>query len=463
VWEATIDWETCSAAVNAECATIQAPLDWQDPDGELIQIALARIPALDPDSRIGSLLINPGGPGGSGIGFLSAASTLISKQVRERYDIVGFDPRGVGDSSAVVCYTDTQGLDEFFSVTWPMTPEGFEQSTAVAESFAQACDENTGRLLGYIDTESSAKDMDLIRHLLGDQKLNLLGYSYGSFLGATYAELFPDHVGRLVLDGAVDPSASAAQHEVEQAAGFEAALGAYLDDCLAGSSCPFTGTKQQAKDEIHQFLVDVGTQPLAASMYPDRILTQRLALNGIIVAMYEEAYWPYESAALGSALRDGDGSALMQLSDAYLDRGNVGYLSNQMEAFIAINCLDSRLAADLASAEEHAQALKEASPTIGEFWAYTEKQCAVWPHPQVGEPHAVSAVGAGPILVIGTTGDPATPYKWAVELTEQLESATLLTYDGDGHTAYGRSNSCISDAVDAYLLDGTVPAEGLVC
>jgi pimeloyl-ACP methyl ester carboxylesterase len=455
-------WERCTAAANAECTTLEVPLDWDDPDGETIELAIARVPATNQDKRLGSLLVNPGGPGGSAIGSLrDSLLPSISKDVRARYDIVAFDPRGVGQSTPVTCYTEAEQLDEFFAADWPRTPAGYEQSLEIVEPFAQACAENSGPLLAHVDTVSAAKDMDAIRGFLGDEKLNLLGYSYGTFLGATYADLFPEKVGRLVLDGALDPSVDGSLHEVEQAAGFEGALEAYLEDCLGTDICPFDGTVDQAKAEIHQFLLDVEANPLPTND-PDRPLTLPLAMSGIIVAMYDEGSWIMESTALLYAL-EGDGSSLLLLSDFYYERENGEYASNQMEAFIAINCVDDRLPADLASVEAHAAALKEASPTLGEFWAYTEKQCEVWPYPQVGQPHVINAPGAAPILVIGTTGDPATPYHGAVALADQLESGVLLTYQGNGHTAYGRSNDCVTKAVDTYLLEGTPPEDGLTC
>jgi pimeloyl-ACP methyl ester carboxylesterase len=438
-------------------------LDWDNPYAGTIEVALARVPASDENRRLGSLLINPGGPGGSGIGALGALIGRIGDEVKERYDIVGFDPRGVGQSTPVTCYTTTAELDQFYAATWPRTPEGFEQSLAIVEPFARACEANSGPVLAHVDTVSAAKDMDAMREFLGDEKLNLLGYSYGTFLGATYADLFPAKVGRFVLDGALDPSVDADLHEVEQAAGFESALEAYLEDCLGSEICPFDGSLAEAKAQIHQFLDDVEARPLPAATSEGRELTLPLAMNGIVVAMYDEATWALESMALTLALEDGDGSSLMMLSDMYLERLGDQYSSNQMEAFIAINCLDDRGPSDLASAQAHAAALKEASPTLGEFWAYAEKQCEVWPYPQVGQPHVITAPGAAPILVIGTTGDPATPYHGAVALAGQLESGVLLTYQGDGHTAYGRSNECITSAVDTYLLEGTPPQDGLTC
>jgi pimeloyl-ACP methyl ester carboxylesterase len=463
VWAQEIFWERCTLAKDTECATVVAPLDWDDPTGPGIELALARVKATGGTARLGSLLVNPGGPGASGLSFLPNAISLIGPDVRAAYDVVSFDPRGVGESTPVTCYQTTAELDRFFAASWPKTLDGYADSVSVVEPFAQACADNTGPLLGQVDTASAAKDLDLLRHLLGDERLNLLGYSYGSFLGTTYAELFPDRVGRLVLDGAIDPSLPSDTQEVEQARGFEAALNAYLSDCIGKQACPFRGSKQAALDQIHQLLAQIEAKPMEAGSPDGRKLTLPLAINGIVVTMYDDSTWLLASQALEGAISYDDGTGLLRLSDMYMDRLGGSYGSNQMEAFIAINCLDGRPPADPAAAEAHAAALAEASPTMGEFWAYSEQLCAVWPYPQKGAPHGASAPGADPILIIGTTGDPATPYQGAVALAQQLESAVLITYQGEGHTAYGRSNQCVNQAVERYLLEGTVPAEGLTC
>jgi pimeloyl-ACP methyl ester carboxylesterase len=438
-------------------------MDWEDPKSPTIKLALARVKATKPEQRIGSLLFNPGGPGQSGKQYLPSLLSMVGEQVQERYDLVGFDPRGVGESTPVTCFTTTEERDAYYAAGWPSTPEGFEQSVEVFKPFVEACKKNTGPVLGHVDTVSAAKDLDLLRDLLGDKQLNYLGYSYGTKLGATYAELFPKNVGRMVLDGAIDPSKPADQQEIEQAAGFQSALETYVADCLVSATCPFTGTKEDALRQINQLLVSLETQPISAGADDPRKLTQSLALNGILVAMYADETWPLESMALASALEQRDGSGLMMLSDLYLDRVNGKYKGNLMEAFQAINCLDGAPPSDFASAEAHAAALKAAAPTFGEFWGYGEKLCELWPYKSVSEPHPIAAPGSGPIVVVGTTGDPATPYHGAVALAEQLESGTLITYTGEGHTAYGRSNQCVDGAIDAYFLEGTAPPANLTC
>jgi pimeloyl-ACP methyl ester carboxylesterase len=352
-------------------------------------------------------------------------------------------------------------MDAFLDATWPSTPEGYAASEPVMKAFDDACAANTGELLGKVDTASAARDMDLIRALVGDAKLNYLGYSYGTFLGATYAELLPQNVGRMVLDGAMDPSISSTELDVAQAEGFQHALEAYVDDCLTGADCPLVSPRDAALTQIHDFLKAAETTPLPTDS--GRSLGISSALAGLFLTMYEDSYWFLLTDALTQAIEDGDGTGLLELSDMYNDRDANGYYTNSTEAFLSISCLDRRAPADLPSAEARAAQLVQVAPTFGEFWGYDEKLCDLWAYPQVGGPHQIQAAGAPPIVVVGTTGDPATPYEWAESLASQMESATLLSYRGNGHTAYGRSNDCIQGAVDAYLLDGVVPAEGTMC
>ncbi|MCL1898668.1 MAG: alpha/beta hydrolase, partial [Micrococcales bacterium] len=255
LFDQVVNWEQCDEVTSgAECATILAPLDWDQPEGDTIVLALARLAATSPDQRVGSLLFNPGGPGASAVDMLDYMRGQVGAPVKEVFDLVAFDPRGVGASTAVVCYPTTEELDDFFAASWPPTREGFEESAEVAQSFAQACQDNTGPVLAHVDTNSAANDMNLIRAVLGDEKLNYLGFSYGTELGATFADLFPDKVGRLVLDGAVDPSLPASAHDLAQARGFQQALEAYVDDCLADTACPLDGPKSNALGQIHNLL-----------------------------------------------------------------------------------------------------------------------------------------------------------------------------------------------------------------
>jgi len=453
-----LEWETCD---EGECATAVVPIDYADPGAGTTSIALARKRASG--ERIGSLLLNPGGPGGSGFDFLSSATGTVSKDVQNRYDLVGFDPRGVQHSEpAIRCY-DGPEMDELTAYDADYsTPEGVQAAIDRYADFSRTCLEKTGPLFGHVDTVSAARDMDVLRAVLGDEKLHYLGYSYGTQLGATYAALFPQNVGRLVLDGAIDPTLTPEESALEQAVGFESALRAYVTDCQGGAQCPLQGSVDDGMKQVRRFLDRVRSAPLPTGD-DDRPLTQALAFTGIAVTLYSESYWSYLTSALRTAFA-GDGSILLALSDAYYDRSEDGtYSANQTEAFWSIGCLDGRSSSDPEDMKAEAAKIVAAAPTVGSLFTYGGVLCAQWPVPEVGGLDDYSAAGAAPILVIGTTNDPATPYEQAQALAKILDSGVLLTYEGEGHTAYGRSNDCVKDNVDAYLIDGKVPAEGTRC
>ena len=454
-------WSDCGDGL--QCSTANAPLDWTDPAAGEIELALVRHPATGSD-RLGSLLVNPGGPGASGYDFVKeSVDYATDKSLQAAYDIVGFDPRGVGRSSAVACY-DASQMDEYLYGI-PAAERGTDawisELEAAASDFGSACETETGALLGHVDTVSAAHDLDLLRAILGDTKLNYLGYSYGTFLGATYAELYPSKVGRMVLDGAVDPSTSNFEVTRVQAQGFESALRAYLADCLAGTSCPFTGTVDQAMATIGSLLDSVDANPITGS--DGRKLGSSALLTAIIYPLYQANAWTYLSEMLTSVMK-GEADYAFQFADAYNGRGSDGtYLDNSTEAFTAINCVDYTYNDDPASMRAQAAEIEASAPTIGKYMTFGDISCANWPYKFEGERSEIRAEGAAPILVVGTTNDPATPYVWAQNLAEQLESGQLVTFEGEGHTAYNKSNSCVNDAVDNYLLKGTVPAEDPMC
>ncbi len=455
-----LEWERCGDRLG--CATATAPLDWENPgDGE-IELALVRHAATG--SRLGSLLVNPGGPGGSGYEFVAdSLDYAVGQPLQERYDVVGFDPRGVGRSSAVACY-DAEQMDEYLYGIVPAERGSDAWIAAVgaaAADFGSACSERTGELLGEVDTVSAARDLDLLRAVLGDDRLNYLGYSYGTFLGATYAELYPDKVGRLVLDGAIDPSASDAEVTEAQAVGFEQALRAYVEDCLSGTECPFSGSVDAAMAEVGRLLASVDESPLRGS--DGRMVGADTLLTAIIYPLYSPESWPYLSDMLESVMF-GDADPALSFADGYNGRDEDGtYRDNSTEAFRAINCLDYTYQSDVGVMREKAAAVAEAAPVIGPYFGFGDLSCVNWPYQGERERAEIHATGAAPILVIGTTGDPATPYDWAVALAEQLESGVLVSYDGEGHTAYNKSNSCVNEAVESYLIEGTVPDGDPLC
>lgn len=459
--EQVVAWEPCG---DYECATVAAPLDWDDPTGETIQLAISRSVAQgSADARIGSLLVNPGGPGSSGIDFLDYAVTgVLGQDVLDAYDVVAFDPRGVGQSSAVSCGSDAY-LDEVFLTDVEIESQAdVDAERQRAREFGESCLQNTGPLLGEIDTVSAARDLELLRQVLGDEQLSYLGFSYGTFLGATYADLFPESVGRMVLDGALDPSITGDELVLGQAVGFEEALTAYVTDCQAGRDCPLTGSVEQGKQQIARVVEGAGRKPLDAG--GGQVVNESMAFTGIVVTLYDDASWPYLTMALSEAIRENSGATLYQLANFYYDRTSEGqWETNSMEAFAAINCLDypaaERSYDELAALAEE---ISEVAPTFGRDFAF-DISCEVWPFESTAERGEIRAEGAAPIVVIGTTGDPATPYEWSVALADQLESGVLVTWEGEGHTAYGRAGDCVVDAVDAYLVEGTVPEEGLTC
>ncbi|SDQ17445.1 alpha/beta hydrolase [Quadrisphaera sp. DSM 44207] len=457
-------WVPCEQGL--ECATVRVPVDWADPAGQDLGLAVARWPATEPEERAGALLVNPGGPGASGVAWVRRAGRgVVSPAVAARYDVVGFDPRGVGSSSPVDCVSDAE-LDAQLAGGAAAGSGGapspdLQELRRDAEAFAAGCAERTGPLLAHVDTASAARDLDVLRAVLGSQRLHYLGKSYGAQLGATYADLFPQRVGRLVLDGALDPAASYVDVAVEQAEGLEGALRAYAEDCPQRSGCPLAQDPEAAVEQVRDVLEAARTAPLPTGT--DRPLTAALATTGVVAALYDDASWPALDEGLARAQRD-DGSVLLRMADAYADRRPDGtYASNIMEAFHAVTCLDHPVDASAGAVEAAARRVEAASPTFGASLARGEVLCGVWPAAPVGAPGPVTAEGAAPVLVVGTTGDPATPYAWSQALADQLSSGRLLTWDGEGHTAYRRGSACVDAAVDGYLLDGVLPGEGATC
>lgn len=452
-----IDWSECD---SGECGNLTVPIDYAAPQNGSIELALLRVAAQG--KRQGSLVVNPGGPGASGVDYAEAAGFIVSPAVGEAYDIVGFDPRGVARSAPIECYSDARMDDLLGSDPSPDDEAEQAQIDSLLKDFADSCGQAAPDLLGHVSTVEAAKDMDVLRAALGEEQLDYLGASYGTFLGTTYAALFPDRVGRFVLDGALDPTLSNLEIGRGQAGGFEQATRSYVQDCIDSGDCPLGDDVDAGMQRLTQFLDEVDADPLPVEGDTVGELTEGWALLGIVVAMYDQSAWPILTDALERAF-DGDGSRLMFLANIYADRSAEGeYSGNGNQAIYAVNCLD-RPAIDEGRTDEEIRAdFEQVAPTFGRYLA-GEGACAYWPAQASQTIEDYSAAGAAPIVVIGTTGDPATPYEWAQNLAEILDSGVLISYEGEGHTAYGRSNSCVDDAVDAYLLEGTVPEDGLSC
>lgn len=457
-----LKWRDCGVS-GFRCTTMKAPLDYAKPDGEEIKLAVSRKKATGPGKRIGSLLVNPGGPGGSAIGYLQGYAAIgYPAQVRARYDMVAIDPRGVARSEPVECLTGAQ-MDAYTQVD--QTPDDAGEVAKLSgafEKFATGCEKRSGEILPHVSTVETARDMDILRALLGDEHLNYVGASYGTFLGATYAGLFPGRSGRLVLDGAIDPSLSSVEMNRGQTAGFETAFQSFAADCVKKADCPLAASSaEDAATALKQLFTDLDAKPIDTG--ETRKLTESLATTGVIAAMYDESAWPQLREALAAAQK-GDGSGLLALADSYYEREPNGTYANLMYANAAVNCLD--LPPAFASSQAVTQALpsfEKASPVFGKGFAWAALNCAYWPVRATGTAHPIKAEGAAPIVVVGTTRDPATPYAWARALAGQLSSGTLLTYEGDGHTAYGRGSDCIDTAINTYLLEGTPPPAGKKC
>lgn len=451
-------WQPCEK--EFQCAKVTVPLDYGNPGGDTIQIAALR--AASTGKKTGSLLVNPGGPGASGYDFVKdAAGTHFSAAVRNAYDLVGFDPRGVKRSAPVTCLTDAE-RDAARAKTYPYETEaGLAEALADTKAIADQCAAQTGPVLGHIDTVSSAKDLDVLRAVVNDTKLNYLGYSYGTFLGSTYASLFPANVGRMVLDGALDPSISNEDLTSGQARAFEKALHSYVASCQKQGKCPLGGDVESGVQQIRDLINSVQQTPRTAK--DGRLVNATTLVSGLITPLYNDQSWPALTQALEAAV-SGDVSLMLRLADLGADRSPDGtYTSNSTFAFNAINCLDYPMVSDSEGMRAEEKRLEQDSPTLGYFFAYGGITCAEWPYKNVRTPAPVEYSGDSPIVVIGTTGDPATPVDWAASLRKQLGNASLLTWRGEGHTAYGRANSCLEDSVDNYLVSGKLPADNTVC
>ena len=471
-----VEWYDCVGTGGMEksadrtgfqCAKVTVPLDYSQPDGQTIEIAMKKHLATG-SVRQGTLFMNPGGPGGSGVDNVGAMATTTFAGVQKAYDIIGFDPRGVGSSTAITCSTDAEAkaMEGVSPVDGAGAPVAFEKRAAVmSERFKQLeadCASRTKptELLDHVDTVSVARDLDVLRALSGDQKLNYTGFSYGTYLGATYAELFPANTGRLVLDGALDPSLSYSERRQGQALGFERALRNYVAWCQSGQSCPLTGDTDAGVKQVGDVFTSANQSPVPSSD-PNRPVTgeEMKRIVGFVL-YFPESSWSAVSEALGQVINEHDASAFRAMADQIAAQPQVNAGAN-----IGINCLDYRVEGDMATWTAQSKELERIAPRFATVTEAGDLGCQAWGHTGTQPSKALHAKGAAPILVIGTTGDPATPYEWAEALADQLDSGQLLTWEGNGHAAYTNSGHgpCVTQAVDTYLLTGTMPKKGLTC
>ena len=471
-----VEWYDCVAAAGVErsaektgfqCAKVAVPLDYSQPGGQTIEIAMKKHLATG-SVRQGTLFVNPGGPGASGVDSVGATATTTFAGVQRAYDIIGFDPRGIGSSTAITCSTEAEAkaMEGVSPVDAAGAPVAFEKrATVMSERFKQLeadCASRTKptELLDHVDTVSVARDLDILRALSGDQKLNYTGFSYGTYLGATYAELFPANTGRLVLDGALDPSLSYSERRQGQARGFERALRNYVSWCQSGQSCPLTGDTDAGLQQIGDVFTSANQSPVPSSD-PNRPVTgeEMKRIVGFIL-YFPESSWSAVSEALGQVINEHDASAFRAMADQIAAQPQVNAGAN-----IGINCLDYRVEGNMATWTAQSKELERIAPRFATVTEAGDLGCQAWGHTGTQPSKALHAKGAAPILVIGTTGDPATPYEWAEALADQLDSGQLLTWEGNGHAAYTNSGHgpCVTQAVDTYLLTGTMPKKGLTC
>ncbi len=453
-----VSWSDCGGGF--QCGIVDVPRDYADPTGPTVRLALIRLPASDPAHRIGSLLVNPGGPGESGVDFVrQGASTLFPRTLLARFDIVGFDPRGVGASTPIRC---VDNLDHFIPAdATGDTPAELANLESGAKTFATECGARNAALLPWVATIDVARDLDEIRAAVGDTKLTYLGFSYGTLIGEEYASLFPTRIRAMALDGVIDPALDEEQLRAGQARGFEASLDAFLADCAAHASCPFHsgGAPGPAFDALMR---RIDQHPIPTPRLGNREpVGPTQAWEGVMQSLYAQAAWPVLAQALAEA-RAGDASLLLLLGDPLRGRNPDGSYSNLIDAYDAVTCLDWPSPRDPAAYTAMAAQFVRFAPRVGRLLALNDLPCAYWPVPPVRTPGPLAAPGAPPIVLVGSTGDPATPYAWAQAVARQIASSVLVTRVGQGHTAYPVS-SCVSSAVDTYLIDLTPPAAGLRC
>lgn len=457
-YDQRIDWKACG---SAECGKVTVPLDYANPDGETIELSVTRV-ASNGDGRLGSLFVNPGGPGGSAVEYAQAADYVVTDQIRNAYDIVGVDPRGVGQSTPVTCLTDKQ-IDALVAIDGtPDTPAETQALIDMAPVPGRGCAAKGDPIFAHMGTEDTVRDLDITRAAVGDPVLNYLGKSYGSLIGQVYAQLFPGNVGRMVIDGILPAALDNVAITEGQAIAFEEAFADFAADCSSHSDCPFEGSGPQVADALRSWITGLDAEPIPVGK---RSVNEAIAAYAVASYLYFPSYdYPQLRSALEAAVNKRDGAPLMDLLDQRISRDPDGkYTDNSNDAFYAVTCLDRPYTGTVDEIQSLAKAWQDSAPTFGTGLAWGLLTCKDWPANTVDRITNVTAPGAPPILVVSTTHDPATPYAWGVQVAQTLENATLLTYDSHGHTAYTEGSECIDRNVDAFLLRGTMPTAGTVC
>ncbi|WP_197379818.1 alpha/beta hydrolase [Mycolicibacterium mengxianglii] len=467
---APVSWEPCQfngpAQVDlppgTECGLLAVPINYDDPDGDALDLALIRFPATG--KKIGSLVFNPGGPGESGIQAAFGILASLPEEIRQQFDFVGFDPRGVASSSpALWCNSDADNDRQRAEPVVEYTPEGVEYLNKETEEFVQRCVDKMGvDFLANVGTENVAKDLDRIREALGDEKLTYLGYSYGTRIGSEYAEQFPHNVRAMILDGAIDPNADPIEADIAQAEAFQSAFDDYAADCATSPDCPLGTDPAKAVEAYRDLLDPLATKP--APTKDPRGLSHFDATTATIMALYSPQLWRHLTMGL-TELQAGRGDTLLTLADMYMRRDATGHYSNATDVRIAVNCMDKQRITDMAVLVDQDRRMREAAPFLsyGDFTGLVpQSTCNMWPVPPTSEAHEMSVPDLPAPLVVSITGDPATPYQAGVELADQLGGG-LVTFDGTQHTVTFQGNECVDDYAKRYLIDGAMPPPNAKC
>jgi pimeloyl-ACP methyl ester carboxylesterase len=464
-----VNWSQCDLTssdvripAGAECGMLSVPVDYTKPDGDVARIAMIRFPATG--QKIGSLVVNPGGPGESGVQAAASLVGAMPESIRQRFDLVGFDPRGVGLSTpAVWCNSDADNDKLRADPEVDYTPEGVAHIESETKDFVARCGEKMGdEFLANVGTASVVKDLDSIRATLGDQKLTYLGYSYGTRIGSAYAEAYPQNVRAMILDGAVDPNADPTEADIRQAAAFQTAFNDYAADCAKSANCPL-GTDPAKAVDVYKSLVEPLVQNPAKTKDP-RGLSYSDAIVGTILPLYSPNLWRHLTQAL-TELKNGGGDTMLALADLYMGRDEQGHYNNSTDVRVAVNCVDEPPVTDRAKVIDEDRRAREVAPfmSYGEFTGDAPLgTCAFWPVPPTSKPHQISVAGLPPILVVSTTNDPATPYQAGVDLAKEL-GGSLLTFQGTQHTVVFQGNTCVDDIAAKYLIDVVPPPAGARC
>ena len=454
-------WQDCYE--DFQCTTLDVPVDYSDLTVGTFEISVLRYLAADQKNRIGSLVVNPGGPGSSGVNYAYNAEYLFSPDITDRYDIVGFDPRGVAESAPIRCLTDSE-IDENYAADGKPDDDA-ELADAIKETkkYVEKCLDQNDYLTSF-STANAARDMDVLRAALGDEKLNYMGKSYGTFMGSLYAQLFPDKIGRVVLDGAVDPTISQYEQVLTQAVSFDNALTNFLQECEKNKNCSLPSDVDQARKAIISLLEATAKKPIPLKN-PDgdkRQVTETLLILGMAEAFYNsEEGWPILRKAFNE-IKSGYGDEMIKLADQYSGRQKDGsYRSNEFDSGSIIDCLDFSDTRTVTDITKDSKEISKLAPVFGPYLGYAGLTCKYLP---ATTPVRITSISVeAPILIIGTTRDPATPYVWAIGLQKIISNSQLLTLVGDGHTGHNRGSACIDNAVDNYYLNGLLPAENLRC